>query len=409
MYRGYATDENEDTAPLTHMIANRLGKRLSDVRKNYDLRWFRPQGETQIIDFPVIIQRQVAADQVVPAIVKLPQTLLIDSAEDIPVVQQSLLPTAQTIQKTKEIPQLQCIDKVVDNPVAQVPRVQVVEKTVEIPQLHIVEKSAETQTIHGTQTSESMVITPVCQVARDRVQQRCGRTTTSSSLMRKVSVDEDMKEDHSANVGDIAKKTVDSKNHHKNDVYVTCEGKVLRRSEELKSCEVRDGCTVHVVSRLRGGGKHKDKKGKVEKKQITRQEPMSGENRTTPERDENKMIQLLDEDNMKAWIDFWSKGSDDEVGRKMENWMNAFQERSEVDNERANIWKCGMRWAVETKRKEREGEQEQRRGSKSKSNGGRESKSRPQDKSKANKASTCVSEKKNSLKRHERKAQPSWK
>ena len=36
-------------------------------------------------------------------------------------------------------------------------------------------------------------------------------------------------------VGDKVKKTVDSKNHHKNDVHVTCEGKVLRRSEELKS------------------------------------------------------------------------------------------------------------------------------------------------------------------------------
>ena len=78
-------------------------------------------------------------------------------------------------------------------------------------------------------------------------------------------------------VGDIVKKTVDSKNHHKSDVHVRCEGKVLRRSEELKSCEVRDGCTVHVVSRLLGGGKHKDKKGKVEKKQGTRHEPMSGE------------------------------------------------------------------------------------------------------------------------------------
>ena len=98
---GYATDENENTAPLTHMITNRLGKRLSDVRKNDDLRWFGPHGETQIIDFPVIMQRQVAAVQVAREIVKLPQTLLIDSTEDIPVVQQILLPTAQTVQKTK--------------------------------------------------------------------------------------------------------------------------------------------------------------------------------------------------------------------------------------------------------------------------------------------------------------------
>ena len=84
-------------------------------------------------------------------------------------------------------------------------------------------------------------------------------------------------------VGDKVKKIVDSKNHHTTGVYVTPEGRVLRRNEELKSCEVCDGCTVHIVSRLRGRGKHKDKKGKVEKKQVTRQEPMSGEKRTTPE------------------------------------------------------------------------------------------------------------------------------
>ena len=87
---GYTTDENEDTAPLTHLITTRSGKSLSDVRKNGDLRWFRPHGETQGIDFPVIRQQQVTAIQVVPGTVKLPQTLLIDSNEDIPVVQQSL-------------------------------------------------------------------------------------------------------------------------------------------------------------------------------------------------------------------------------------------------------------------------------------------------------------------------------
>ena len=52
------------------------------------------------------------------------------------------------------------------------------------------------------------------------------------------------------------------------DVYVTSEGRVLRGGEELKRCGVRDGSTVEVVRRLRGGGKHKDKKNKVEKKQV---------------------------------------------------------------------------------------------------------------------------------------------
>ena len=47
-----------------------------------------------------------------------------------------------------------------------------------------------------------------------------------------------------------------------------CEGRILGKSDELKSCGVRDGSTVQVVSRMRGGRKHKDKKGKEEKKQV---------------------------------------------------------------------------------------------------------------------------------------------
>ena len=52
------------------------------------------------------------------------------------------------------------------------------------------------------------------------------------------------------------------------DVYVMCEGRILRKGDKLKSCEVRDGSTVEVTSRMRGGGKHKDKPCKVEKKQV---------------------------------------------------------------------------------------------------------------------------------------------
>ena len=46
----------------------------------------------------------------------------------------------------------------------------------------------------------------------------------------------------------------------------------------------------------------------------------------------------------------------------MEKWMSILQGVKEVDVERANIWKCEMRWAVEARRKERGGEQEQNTG-----------------------------------------------
>merc|ERR1712149_7489 len=45
---GYATDETEDCMPLTHLVATRLGKKLTDVRKNGLLWWLRPDGETQV-------------------------------------------------------------------------------------------------------------------------------------------------------------------------------------------------------------------------------------------------------------------------------------------------------------------------------------------------------------------------
>merc|ERR1712176_1637003 len=45
---GYASDETEDCMPLTHSMATRLGKTLTDVRKSGELWWLRPDGETQV-------------------------------------------------------------------------------------------------------------------------------------------------------------------------------------------------------------------------------------------------------------------------------------------------------------------------------------------------------------------------
>merc|ERR1711881_80581 len=45
---GYATDECEERMPLSHVWATKLGKRLTEVRKNGDLPWVRPDGKTQV-------------------------------------------------------------------------------------------------------------------------------------------------------------------------------------------------------------------------------------------------------------------------------------------------------------------------------------------------------------------------
>merc|ERR1712187_487922 len=45
---GYASDETEDCLPLTHSLATKLGKTLTDVRKDGSLWWLRPDGKTQV-------------------------------------------------------------------------------------------------------------------------------------------------------------------------------------------------------------------------------------------------------------------------------------------------------------------------------------------------------------------------
>merc|ERR1719498_2264815 len=45
---GYASDETESSIPLTHLMATKLGKTLTDVRKDGSLWWLRPDGKTQV-------------------------------------------------------------------------------------------------------------------------------------------------------------------------------------------------------------------------------------------------------------------------------------------------------------------------------------------------------------------------
>ena len=105
------------------------------------------------------------------------------------------------------------------------------------------------------------------------------------------------------------------------DVYVTMQGRVLRRNEKLESCGVTDGCTIQVTSKMRGGGRHKDKKSKVEKKQVLRQEPLKSEGPAILESDKDAVIRMLEENEYyRKIVDDVSGGSDIEVKRKMQHW-----------------------------------------------------------------------------------------
>merc|ERR1719183_698699 len=45
---GYATDETEELMPLTHVLATKIGYKLTEVRKNGTCPWVRPDGKTQV-------------------------------------------------------------------------------------------------------------------------------------------------------------------------------------------------------------------------------------------------------------------------------------------------------------------------------------------------------------------------
>jgi S-adenosylmethionine synthetase len=45
---GYATNETEEMMPLTHVLATKLVRRLSEVRNNGTLSWLRPDAKTQV-------------------------------------------------------------------------------------------------------------------------------------------------------------------------------------------------------------------------------------------------------------------------------------------------------------------------------------------------------------------------
>ena len=65
---------------------------------------------------------------------------------------------------------------------------------------------------------------------------------------------------------DKVQKILNTVSGSERDVYVTSGGRILRGSDKLKNFGVRDGSTVEVTSRMRGGGgKHREKKSKIEK------------------------------------------------------------------------------------------------------------------------------------------------
>ena len=96
---------------------------------------------------------------------------------------------------------------------------------------------------------------------------------------------------------------------------------------------------MQVTSRMRGGGRHKDKRSKAEKKQVTNPErpeqkrdedPKIDEGAATVDKDE--MLKRLEEnEGYQKIIECVSEGSEGEVEQKVQSYLAGIQKFSWVE------------------------------------------------------------------------------
>ena len=118
------------------------------------------------------------------------------------------------------------------------------------------------------------------------------------------------------------------------DVYVTMHGRVLKRSERLKSCEVTDGCTIQVTDRLRGGGRHKEKRSRAETRQgswaISRQVSRN-------EAQKDVVIQPLEADETYQRMITMISQAEDDSNTRYRRFGKQLQNKLGLDEERAKM------------------------------------------------------------------------
>ena len=119
-------------------MSTRLGRTWTDVRKNGDLQWLRPDGKTQVtIEYvPKVV------DEIIEVVRLIPQ----ERVQKRTVEQIVHVPVPQVVEEIAEVVQIihqeriskRVIDRIVDVPVVtqrQVPTIQTVQKTVKV--LHV--------------------------------------------------------------------------------------------------------------------------------------------------------------------------------------------------------------------------------------------------------------------------------
>ena len=298
-----------------------IQEKINRVTKHVEVQL--SQFTDKVVDIPVVVQRQIPiVVRTVQKTIEISQLQDIDEVVDVPVGLVAQVPLVRVVAETAEISQLACETCVKDNMFLIAGEINVARKIrgqVDVEcvrqhteaaalkrQLHSIKQQPNEQTAQEREGGKKMrgqVEREKGQGERERgergkkeeetgekgkeVQEETYKevekdvtgwtevTRNKRNKMVQIFVKMDggktsvMEMEMNDKVDDILKKILISNQ----DVYVTSGGRILRRSDKLKSCEVRDGSTVEVTSRRRGGGKHKDKKSKAEKRAASAKTP----------------------------------------------------------------------------------------------------------------------------------------
>ena len=149
------------------------------------------------------------------------------------------------------------------------------------------------------------------------------------------------------------------------DMYVTMQGRVPKRSEKLKSCGVADGCTIQVVSRLRGGGRNKSKMTVERKKKSPKKAERSDQNTTEKSTSEtNAVFEMFDKcsrTGMGGWsaemMETMLEMDDDQTERMLGMLRSSFPE--EICNDFGSMNEETRRVLKERRRREKDQQKEE--------------------------------------------------
>ena len=381
------------------------------------------QSVNRVVDIPVVAQRQISTVQTVQTNTEIPQLQV--KVVDVPVVLVEPVPEVRVVKKTVEDSQLQIVEKITEIP--EVLTVQGVPVSADLRALEEEEfdrKRKRQQ--HQKHNNEQQTTRQVMQEQwgeregeeRDKVRkgetgkkekgravqeglkQKGGQVETEQGREEKekgrkgqrgrgqesvekdvtgwtevtrkkkkmvqifVKVNGSKATPTEVNLADDKVDDVIRRIQKDDDVYVTLHGRVLKRSEKLKSCEVTDGSTMQVTSRLRGGGRHKNKRSMTETKRNEDESgkkdqqvgSMSDKCQEMTKDQKDALIQTIERnEGYRRLITTISEAEDWEC--KIQRFGKQLQEKSEIGEERAKVMEWGMRWAVEARKRRRDDEQ----------------------------------------------------